>query len=142
MMTDMLSVEKALFLRKTDLFADLSPRDLVYVARIAEEVTYAAGSTVFNQGDYGDTLFIVVGGEVTAFRDDEPIGVLREEDYFGEMAVLTGETRSATIKASTDCLLLRIGQSEFHEVLADNFNAVLAVIRTLCKRLPPPSRPA
>lgn len=137
----MLTVEKVLFLRKIELFADLSPRELGHIARIAKEVTYPAGSTVFHAGDYGDTLFIIVGGEVAAFRDSEVIGVLREADYFGEMAVLTGETRSATIKASIDCLLLRIAQSEFHEILAEDFNAVLSVIRTLCKRLPPPSRP-
>jgi CRP-like cAMP-binding protein len=135
----MLTVEKVLFLRKIDLFADLSPRDLGHIARVAQEVTYPAGSTIFNAGDYGDALFIIAGGEVTASRDHQILGVLREADYFGEMAVLTGETRSATINASTDCLLLRIGQSELHDILADNFNAVLSVIRTLCKRLPPPS---
>jgi CRP-like cAMP-binding protein len=134
----MLTVEKVLFLRKIDLFQDLSPRDLGYVARIAQEVTYPAGSTVFSAGDYGDSLFVVVGGEATASRNGKILGVLHEEDYFGEMAVLTGETRSATIRASADCLLLRIGQAEFHDVLADNFNAVLSVIRTLCRRLPPP----
>ncbi len=134
----MLTVEKVLFLRKIDLFADLSPRDLGHVARIAQEVTYPAGATVFNAGDYGDSLFVVVGGELTASRDARILGALRDGDYFGEMAVLTGETRSATIQAAEDCLLLRIGQAEFQDVLAEHFNAVLSVIRTLCKRLPPP----
>lgn len=137
----MLTVEKVLFLRKIELFADLSPRDLGHIARIAEEVTYAAGSTVFEAGDYGDSLFVIVGGELAVFRGEDVIGVLRGEEYFGEMAVLTGETRSATIRASVDCLLLRIGQSEFHEILAENFNAVLTVIRTLCRRLAPSSSP-
>jgi len=134
----MLTVEKVLFLRKIELFADLSPRDLGHIARIAQEVTYPAGSTIFNAGDYGDALFIIAGGQVKARRGPEVIGVLGESDYFGEMAVLSGETRSATITAATDCLLLRVGQAEFHDILADNFNAVLSVIRTLCKRVPPP----
>lgn len=138
----MLTVEKVLFLRKIDLFADLSPRDLGHIARIAQEVTYSAGSEVFRAGDYGDTLFVIVGGELTVSRGGQLLGVLRESEYFGEMAVLTGETRSATIRTSTDCMLLRIHQSEFHDILADNFNAVLSVIRTLCRRLPPAGDPA
>lgn len=132
----MLTVEKVLLLRKVDLFADLSPRETGHIARIAKEVPFPAGSTIFQAGDYGDTLFIIVAGRVTVSRDGEVIGTLRETDYFGEMAVLTGETRSATIKATVDCLFLRIGKTEFQEILAENFDAVLSVIRTLCKRLP------
>lgn len=138
----MLTVEKVLFLRKVELFGDLSPRDLGRIARIAQERTYQAGSTIFQAGDYGDDLYVIVGGEVTASRNGDVIGVLQEKEYFGEMAVLTGETRTATVRASSDCLLLRIGQSEFHDMLADNFDAVLSVIRTLCRRLPAPNRPA
>jgi CRP-like cAMP-binding protein len=67
--------------------------------------------------------------------------VLREADYFGEMALLTGEMRSASIDAVTDCLLLRIEQDDFHRILAHNFDAVLAVIRTLCRRLRPSGGP-
>jgi CRP-like cAMP-binding protein len=135
----MITLEKVLFLRKIELFADVSPRDLGRIARIAEEVAFPAGATVFEAGDYGDALFVVVGGEVTVSRGEEVLSVLREEDYFGEMAVLTGETRSATIRTRGDCLFLRIGQAAFHEMLADNFNAVLSVIRTLCRRLPEPA---
>lgn len=133
----MLTVEKVLFLRRVDLFSDLSPRDLGHLARIAGEVTYPSGSIVFHEGDYGDALFVIAGGEVTATREGRVIGTLRESEYFGEMAVLTGETRSATIRTATDCLLLRIDQAEFQDILSDNFNAVLSVIRTLCRRLPP-----
>ena len=133
----MLTVQKLLLLRRADLFADMSTRELGHVARIAREAVYSAGSTIFDEGDYGDSLFIIASGEVAVTRGGRPIGVLREADYFGEMAVLTGETRSATIKASSDCLLLRIEQPEFHQILAGNFDAVLAVIRTLCRRLRP-----
>lgn len=131
----MLTIEKVLFLEKLDLFSDLSPRELGHVARIAREVTVPAGSVIFQRGDFGDSFYVIVGGEVKASRDGEIIATLHEPDYFGEIAVLTGETRTATIEASADCLLLRIGQSDFHEMLADNFNAVLSVIRTLCRRL-------
>jgi CRP-like cAMP-binding protein len=131
----MLTVEKLLFLRKVDLFADLPPRVLGHIAQVALEVAYPAGAIIFPAGEFGDTLFVIVNGEVTASRAGSVIATLRAADYFGEMAVLTGETRSATLTAKCDCLLLRVGQHEVHEVLAVDFRAVLSVIRTLCKRL-------
>jgi CRP-like cAMP-binding protein len=131
----MLTVEKVLFLRRVDLFADIPAPKLGRIARIAREIAFPAGSTVFSAGEYGDSLFIIVSGGATVWRDGSVIGEVREEEYFGEMAVLTGETRSATITTAVDCLLLRIGQAEFHQILAEDFEAVLSVIRTLSKRL-------
>lgn len=138
----MLTVQKLLFLRRVDLFGEMPTRELGHVARIAVDVTYHAGSTILREGDYGDALFIIAGGEVSVTCGGEELGVLGEADYFGEMAVLTGETRSATIQALSDCLVLRIEQSDFHRILSHNFEAVLAVIRTLCKRLQPHDHPS
>lgn len=133
----MLTVQKVLLLRKVDLFTDISTRELGHLAHIAREVVFPAGSTIIAEGDYGDALFIIAEGEVTVYRRGTPISSLGETDYFGEVAILTGEMRSATIKAASDCLLLRIDQAEFQRVLSENFEAVLAVIRTLSRRLRP-----
>lgn len=133
----MLTVQKVLFLRKVDFFADLSTRELGHVAKIANEAVFPAGETIFREGDYGNTLYIIVRGEVAVTRGGQRVGVLGEADYFGEMAVLTGEMRSASVTAMTDCMLMRIEQADFHGILAHNFEAVLAVIRTLCRRLRP-----
>jgi len=136
----MLTVQKVLFLRKVDLFADLSTRELGHVARIAKEAIFDAGSRILTEGEYGDALYIIVGGKATVSRGGHRLGELSEADCFGEMAVLTGETRSATVEAATDCLLLRIEQADFHRILSEHFEAVLAVIRTLCRRLGPAGR--
>lgn len=133
----MLTVQKVLLLRKIDLFADLSSRELGHVARIAREVVFTAGATIIKEGDYGDSLFIIAGGEVSVMRGGSRIGSLGEAEYFGELAVLTGEMRSATITAVSDCLVLRIEQADFQKILSENFEAVLAVIRTLSRRLRP-----
>jgi CRP-like cAMP-binding protein len=131
----MLTVQKVLFLRKVDLFADLTTRELGHVARIAREVVFPAGSLIFEEGAYGDALYLIVGGEVTVSRGERTLGVLGEAECFGEMAVLTGEVRSASVRATADCLVLRIERADFQEILADHFEVVLAVIRTLCRRL-------
>ncbi len=131
----MIAVQKILLLRKVDLFQEMTTRQLGHVATVTQEETKPAGSIIFNEGDAGEALYLIVSGTVEVFRAGKPLKVLREADYFGELAVLTGEARNASVRALTDCLLLRLEQSDFHRVLAGNFDAVLAVIRSICRRL-------
>lgn len=131
----MLTVQKLLFLRKVDLFASLSARELGHVANIAEEVVYPEGSVIIQEGDYGDSMFLIVDGEVRIHRGDVELNTLAENAYFGEMTLLDGSPRSASARARTDCLVLRIVQSEFQEILSTNFEAVRAIVRTLCARI-------
>ncbi|HKC23461.1 MAG TPA: cyclic nucleotide-binding domain-containing protein [Thermoanaerobaculia bacterium] len=134
----MITVQKLLLLRKVDLFADMTTRELGRVAGATKEVVHSAGSTIFSEGDAGDALYLVVSGDVEVVRGGERLRVLKSADYFGELAVLTGEPRGATVRALTDCLLLRLERADFHDVLAGSFDAVLAVIKTICRRRPAP----
>jgi CRP/FNR family cyclic AMP-dependent transcriptional regulator len=131
----MIAMQKVLLLRRVDLFANMTTRQLGHVASVTRELVQPMGSMIFSEGDAGDALFLIVSGEVEVLRAKKRLKVLREADYFGELAVLTGEARNASIRALTDCLLLRLERSDFHQVLAGNFEAVLAVIKTICKRL-------
>lgn len=131
----MITIQKVLMLRRVDLFADMTTRQLGHVASVTHELMRPAGSMIFAEGDPGDALFVIVSGEVEVLRGGERLKVLRDADYFGELAVLTGETRNASVRALTDCLLLRLERSDFHQVLAGSFEAVLAVIRIICRRL-------
>lgn len=131
----MITMQKILLLRRVDLFAEMTTRQLGHVASVTREQVQPAGSIIFEEGDAGDTLFVIGSGSVEVLRGGERLKVLHEADYFGELAVLTGAARNATIRALSDCLLLRLERSDFHQVLAGNFDAVLAVIRMICKRL-------
>ena len=131
----MITVQKILFLRKVDLLSELSPRELESVARQTREITVAAGTRILSEGEPGQTLYIVVGGSVKVVRADQVHATLGKGDYFGEISVLTGGPVTANIIADTDCLLLCIDQEDFHHILAESFDAVLALIRTLCGRL-------
>ena len=134
----MITIQKILLLKRVDLFAEMTTRQLGHVAAVTQELVRPAGSIIFNQGDEGDALYVIVSGQVEVLRDGERIKVLGDADYFGELAVLTGAARNASIRALTDCLLLRLERNDFHQVLAGNFDAVLAVIRMICKRLQAP----
>ncbi len=131
----MILVEKLLFLKHVSLFSRFFVGDLGRVAEIAEEVVYPADSVIFREGDYGDTLFIIVDGSVQITRRGESLAVLGTRDHFGEMSILDGEPRSATATAVNDCLLLKISQEDFHDILSSHFDTALAVIKTLSRNL-------
>lgn len=131
----MITVEKVLFLRHVSLFATIPTRELGYVARIAEEIVQPGGSTIFRQGDRGESMYLVVEGEVGIYDHDVRITTIAERGYFGEMSILDDEPRSASAVAETDCLLLRIQHDDFHRILQAHFDASLAIIKTLTRRL-------
>lgn len=131
----MITVEKVLFLRHVSLFATVPTRELGHIAAITEEVVQPGGSTIFTRGDRGDALYLVVEGEVGIYFGDARINTIRERGYFGEMSILDDEPRSATARADSDCLLLCIHRDDFNRILQAHFDAVLAIIKTLTRRL-------
>jgi CRP-like cAMP-binding protein len=141
-------VEKILFLRHVSLFSHMTSRELGRIAEIAEERVVPAGTTIIREGDHGDCMYVIVEGDVKIVHGGQELASLGPENYFGEMSILDNEPRSATAVASTDGLLLRITQKDFHGILARNFASALAIIKTLSNRLRaqiaarPPNSPA
>ena len=131
----MLTIQKILFLRRVDLFASMSTAELGRIALIAEELVFPAGTRIIREGELGDAMFIVVEGQVRIHRGEVALGAVKDGNYFGEMTLLDGTPRSASATADTDCLVLCIRQAYFEELLASNFEAVQAVLRTLCQRV-------
>jgi NADH dehydrogenase len=82
-----------------------------------QEQHFGAGETVFNQGDVGDCVYMLRKGEVEVIRkageEDHLLAVLKEGEYFGEMAVLSDTTRNATVRARTDMDVLLISKHDF-----------------------------
>ncbi len=131
----MISVQKILFLREVPLFSGLPPAELSHLAGIAEEVVYSSGEAIIRQGEHGESILLIVEGEVRIHREKDELAVLKQRDYFGEMSILDGEPRSASATAHTDCLLLRINQADFYTILARRFEVALNIIQTLTRRL-------
>ena len=76
--------------------------------------TLSRGETAFREGDVGDRFFILEGGHVEVERGGEVVNTLQEGDCFGELALLTGEPRNATVRCSTgSCQLLSMGVADF-----------------------------
>jgi CRP-like cAMP-binding protein len=104
------------------LFKELVPaerRDLVTRFRLRE---LPAGYDVLTQGQPGDGLHVVLAGELVAYLADEErvLGVLRPGDAFGEMALLSGEPASASVRAVARSWVLRLPAEDFEAIAADH----------------------
>lgn len=117
-------------LRSVSIFQGLSKEHLFEVARKAVEVTYPAGATVVRQGDRGDSICIVAAGALDVYRDAKVVRHLATGDYFGEISLIDGEPRGATVVAVEDVVLLELSTADFDSILAIPY-----VARTVMKNL-------
>ncbi len=129
------TVEKILFLKSAPVFARLSGEDLTPLARMAEVLAFGRGETIFNEGEMGDALFVIVRGHVTIFHNQMPLATLGPGEAFGEMAVLDEVPRSATAVAKDETEVLAIGSEEFYEMLHEQVEIAEGIIRMLTHRL-------
>ena len=126
-------------LRTVSLFADLPREVLARLVSEFDELDVAAGQTVFSQGDPGDALYVIVSGavDVRGERDgrSERVAVLGPGDCLGEMALVTGDPRSATVVTLSATRLLRLDKERF-QVLSDRQPAFFRELaRVLCRRI-------
>lgn len=102
-------------------------------------VDYVAGESVFREGDLGTEMYIIQDGKVEVLRrighEDRQVAVLERGDFFGEMALLEELPRTATVRALTDVRLLRINGATFDQMLQDNPEIAVRMMRKLSRRL-------
>ena len=122
-------------LRPVSIFRGLPKSTLFEVARKSVEVTHSPGDTVVRQGDPGDALCIVVEGRVEVLRDGQAVAQLTAGDYFGELSLIDGEPRSATVVALDDVVLLTLKSSDFGALLEVPYvmNAVMVNLARLVR---------
>ena len=108
-------------LRGVDFLRVLTDEQLAHLAGFLAERPYAAGERIIGEGDAGDEFFIVQKGEVAVSieHDGRSVEVARLQagSFFGEMSLMTGAPRSATIRTLTPCTLLVVDKAAFQEVL-------------------------
>jgi len=112
--------EREAMIAGVDLFGPLDTEQRRMLASKTRSLVYADGETIVGQGQPGESMFVVCSGEVGIHVDgqQEPIAVTKEGGYFGEMSVLTGAPRTASVRARGDVVLLEIGADAFRQ-LAD-----------------------
>lgn len=96
---------------------------------------YKNGETIFRQGDDGDFMYAVIQGEVEMRVKDKFVTAVRETEFFGEMAVLDNQARSACAYAIGATVLAVITKERFMEMLSEDHEFSLQIIRVLINRL-------
>jgi small-conductance mechanosensitive channel len=131
-------VEAQAILRGEPLFDCLDDAQLDDVLHRAHINHYGRGERVIEEGATGDSMFIVLRGSVhvSVLRNGAQIrlGGMRSGDCFGEMSLLTGEPRSATIRADTDCEVLEISKEVMAEVMRNSPQCITQLSELLAKR--------
>ena len=124
----------------TPLFAGLSREDLARITGKLKEESFAAGQTVFHQGDTGQSLYIIRSGAVEVIRegtgsDGESLAVLGPNECFGEITLFTGNPRSATARVVMNTVLVRLDNATLNELLAKYPSISLHFCKILSERL-------
>jgi CRP-like cAMP-binding protein len=127
-------------LRTVPIFSELTDADIASLARLSSRRSYPKDTVVFFENEEGDFFFSIVTGriKVTILGDDGReviLSILGPGDFFGEMALLDNEPRSATAIAVEDSELLSLHRHDFQSVLADNRSIMAALIKILAARI-------
>ena len=136
--------ERVAQLARVPFFEGLTPEALALIAQVTTLEAHALGTRIFQFGDPGDKLFIIVEGKVRISREvsglgEEALAVLGPGEVFGEMSLLDEAPRSADARAHERCRLLVISKDSFDDLLflhkALAYEVLWACVRMLASRL-------
>ena len=127
-------------IRNIPLFSGLSREDIAKILGKLEEKSFPTGATIFSQGEKGDSFYIIQSGAVQVLLESaggrsEIVAVLGPQDCFGEMALLSGEPRSATIRTVKDTIVWRLSREDWDELIEKHPTWLLHFCATLSKRV-------
>ncbi len=129
------NAEKIAILKSMSLFADADEQILEETAALLEERIVHQGETIFNKGDLGQSLYIVAAGKVRVHDGDRTLNTLEKWDFFGEMAALDPEPRSATVTAIEEARLYSLDQESLYRLMQLHPGVTHAIIHVLSQRL-------
>ena len=132
--------EQAALLREVPLFASLPDARLRELAALARPVSLPAGVVLFERGDPGDALYVIRHGRLEVVVDGAVVREAGHGEVLGELALLTGEPRNATVRARRDSELYAVRRADLDVLLADPGSA-RALVRHLAARIPGSAAP-
>jgi CRP/FNR family transcriptional regulator, cyclic AMP receptor protein len=132
--------ESVELLSRIPLFSELSREELERISRVSVARSFPAGVRVFHEGDHSDACYLVRKGDLRVTREHPDgraiaLATLGAGDIFGELAMLDGEARSASVETLTDSELLALPAADVRRLLADHPGISVKLIAALTKRL-------
>lgn len=128
-------------LKNIPLFKSLSDEEFASIQEKLEEINFAENTLVFEAGEIGDCLYIISEGEVEVYietgkkSEKVTLSTLEKGDYFGEMSLITGEPRSASVTTLSECTFLRLSKTDFDQLILNNPSITISLSHMLSQRL-------
>ena len=122
-------------LSKVPLFTDCSNRDLQTIARVVRDIPHKAGTVIAREGEPGVGLFVIVSGTADVSIGGKKKATLGPGDFFGEIALLDGGPRTATVTAKTDVQLLGLTEWVFRGLMVEHPSIALKTLQQMAGRL-------
>ena len=129
------AAERVEVLQQTALFAETPENVLSSIVPIMQEVSFVPGQQIFAKGDLGASLYLVYSGAVGIFNGPQLLTTFHKGDFFGELALLDAEPRSATAVAQDAVQAFRLDQEDFYDVMEERPEVLRNILRVLCQRL-------
>jgi CRP/FNR family transcriptional regulator, cyclic AMP receptor protein len=122
-------------LRRVTLFEEFEAAELQAIADLMHEANVPAGAVVTAEGGPGDGFFLIDSGEAEVTVQGEPHGTMTAGDYFGEIALLMGSDRTATVTATTDLHCYALTPWDFRALVEANPSIAWKVLQSMAARL-------
>lgn len=122
-------------LANVPLFSDCSQRDLQTIARVVREIPHPAGTVIAREGDPGVGLFILLDGRAEVSIGGRKKATLGPGEFFGEIALLDGGPRTATVTATTNVQLLGLTEWVFRGLMSEHPSIALKTLQQMAGRL-------
>ena len=128
------------FLKLVPLFASLNDDELDVIVRLSSNVKYPKNKIIFIENEEGNELYIILKGSIKVSKISEGgeemiLAILKEGDFFGDMSLLDGKPRSATVTSNEDSILMLISGKSFEKVIEKHPRIALKLLRELTLRL-------
>ncbi|PRY14296.1 Cyclic nucleotide-binding domain-containing protein [Pontibacter ummariensis] len=131
----MLLIEKILTLHACDIFQSTPESELIELAGILEETYLEPDVCLFTKGSMGNCMYFIFKGRVRIHDGEHTLAILEENDIVGELAILDAESRSASATTLEECILLKLEQEPFYDIMMNNAEVLRGILKTLCRRL-------
>lgn len=129
------SFDRLLFIRRVSIFQELRDEFLVKLASVMDELSFPASHTIFEQGEEGRSLYIVVSGRVRVHIGNQDLVQLEQGSIFGEMALFDAEPRSASVTTLEKCDCLTLNQLQLIDAIEETPEIAVNVTRALSRRI-------
>jgi CRP-like cAMP-binding protein len=132
--------DKIMLLRGIDIFESLSVSELAATVSVVEEIDCTPGEIIIQEGTVGDTMYLVIKGEVSVIKDlgeinEIEIDRIKAGDYFGEMALFEDAVRSVSIRIEEPSRFMVLHKQEFKELVREYPQIALEICKVLSSRI-------